>query len=119
MFRRLIPQENYHSDLKSSNEDPSDYDRGNNYLFRSEPHLRELTELDLRQRLAKTSADASDSFHVNKNICLSPARLRELTEPVDFNSVVVAKESAPSWCIRTIADSEREQSELFGMLKES
>lgn len=68
MFRRLIPQENYHSDLKSSNEDRDDYDRGNSYLFRSEPHLRELTELDLKS----PDEDANDNFHVNKNFCLQP-----------------------------------------------
>ena len=92
MFRRLIPQENYHSDLKSFNEDPGDCNRGNNYLFRSEPHLRELPELDLKS----PDEDANENFHVKKNIFLSAARLRELTEPVVFNSVVATKEGAPS-----------------------
>lgn len=43
-MRRFIPQENYYNDLKSSNEDSENYDRGKNYIFRSEPRLRDLTK---------------------------------------------------------------------------
>lgn len=94
MLYLLIPQENYHSDLKSSNEDPEDYNRGNNYLFRSEPRLRELTVLDLKS----PDEDADDNFHANKNIFLSAACLRELTEPLVFDSRVATKQGVPSWC---------------------
>ena len=92
-FRCLIPQENYHSGLKSSNEDPDDYNRCNSYLFRSEPRLGELTELNLKS--PDEDADA-DNFRDKKNIFLSADRLRELTEPVDFNSSVATKQGAPS-----------------------
>lgn len=93
MFRRLIPQENYHSDFKSSNEDPDDYDQCNNYLSRrSEPRLRELTKVNLKS----PDEDADDNFCDKKNIFLSTARLRESTEPVVYNSAVATKQGAPS-----------------------
>lgn len=77
-------QENYQSVLKSSNEDGEDYDRGNKYLFRSEPRLRGLTELDSKS----LNKDTEDTFQANKNIFLPAARLRELTEPAVFDSGV-------------------------------
>jgi len=89
-MRRLIPQENYYNDLKSSNEDSEDYDRGNNYIFQSEPRLRDLTELDLKS----PDGDADDNR--KKDIFLSAPRLRELTEPVVFNNGVATKQGASS-----------------------
>ena len=87
-MRRLIPQENYYNDFKSSNEDSEDYEQGNNYIFRSEPRLRDLTELP--------DKNADDNFNPKKNIFLSAARLRELMEPVVFNSGVATKQGTSS-----------------------
>lgn len=46
--------------------------------------------------LKSPEEDADDNFHANKNIFLSAARLRELTEPLVFDSRVATKQGAPS-----------------------
>ncbi|KAL9975612.1 hypothetical protein ACROYT_G012793 [Oculina patagonica] len=81
-------KDNYHSDLKPSNEDAEDYNRCNKYLFRSEPRLRGLTVLDSKS----LNEDTEDTFQANANIFLSAARLRELTEPAVFDSGVAKKQ---------------------------